>query len=98
MSRSMRRFTKNRVALISASFLLLITIAAFLAPWIAPYSYDTQNILERLEGPSFRHWMGTDALGRDLFSRILFGAQMSLSVGFLTAAFALVIGTVTGLI
>jgi oligopeptide transport system permease protein len=69
---------------------------AIFAPWVTPYSYETQIIADKLQGPSWKHWMGTDTLGRDVYSRIVYGAQMSLAVGVLTSLFALALGTVTG--
>jgi oligopeptide transport system permease protein len=69
---------------------------AIFAPWITRYSYETQNIEQKLQTPSAEHWMGTDNLGRDTYSRILYGARMSLAVGVLTALFALTLGTLTG--
>lgn len=80
----------------SLAFILLISLMAAFAPQVTRYSYQEQNISERLEGPSTTHWMGTDSLGRDLYSRIIYGARMSLSVGICTALFALIIGTLTG--
>jgi oligopeptide transport system permease protein len=81
---------------LAISFLALTCIAAIFAPWISPYTYFDQNLAERLQGPSLAHWMGTDVLGRDLFSRILYGARMSLAVGVVTAGSALFVGTFLG--
>jgi oligopeptide transport system permease protein len=81
---------------IGGGFILLICIAALAAPWLAPYPFDLQDTHAILQGPNSEHWMGTDRLGRDLFSRLLFGARMSLSVGIFTAAFAVLLGTVYG--
>lgn len=81
---------------LSLFFLLIIGALAIFAPVVTHYSYDEQNISQRLEGPSLQHWMGTDILGRDLYSRIIYGARMSLSVGIFTALFALTLGTATG--
>ncbi len=92
----LRRFRKNRPALLSLIFLGMITLASIAAPLITTYSYEEQNISEKLEGPSVTHWMGTDTLGRDLYSRVLYGARVSLTVGIATALFALVVGTLTG--
>jgi oligopeptide transport system permease protein len=86
----------SRLAKYSLIFLVLILLAAVLAPWITPFSYDEQNILEKLQGSSFKHWMGTDLLGRDIFSRILYGARMSMAVGICTAIFSLSLGTLVG--
>ena len=96
MTRGWRSFFKHRLATLSLGFLILVTSAALFAPVITHYSYEEQNVSEKLEGPSRNHWMGTDSLGRDLYSRIVYGAQVSLAVGVLTALFALVLGTITG--
>ncbi|MFP6638136.1 MAG: ABC transporter permease [Nitrospinaceae bacterium] len=86
------------VAKLSAGFLLIISGLAVLAPWVAPYSYDTQDTLQTLVFPSVEHWMGTDRLGRDLLSRMIYGARVSLFIGVFTTLFALLIGTVYGAI
>jgi oligopeptide transport system permease protein len=91
-----RRFLRNRAAVASLVFLGVVTALAILAPWVTRYSYEEQNIADRLLSPSINHWMGTDALGRDLFSRILYGARMSLSVGIISALISLAMGTVVG--
>jgi oligopeptide transport system permease protein len=91
-----KRFLRHRLAAWSLAFLVLISLMAVFAPAVTRYSYDEQNISEKLETPSLNHWMGTDTLGRDLHSRIVYGARMSLAVGVLTAVFALVLGTITG--
>lgn len=96
MSRGTRRFLRHRPAVASLVFLLLISGLAVFAPYVAPYAYDAQDIASKLEGPSRLHWMGTDSLGRDLFSRVIYGARVSLQVGILTALFALILGTATG--
>ena len=83
-------------AALSLGVLVAITAAALLAPWIASHSYETQSIDARLQAPTAEHLFGTDALGRDLFSRILFGARVSLAVGFLTALSSLIVGTLIG--
>ncbi len=80
----------------SAGFILLAVLGAVLAPWIVPYSFETQDTLNTLAGPSASHWMGTDYLGRDLFSRLVYGARVSLFIGVMTTLIALVIGTVYG--
>jgi oligopeptide transport system permease protein len=86
----------SRVARVSLAFLAVITVMAVFAPSVTRYTYDEQNISRKLETPSGEHWMGTDTLGRDLYSRIVYGARMSLAVGVLTALFALLLGTLTG--
>ena len=83
---------------LSAGFLLIVSGIAVLAPWVAPYSYETQDTLRTLAFPSLEHWMGTDRLGRDLLSRMIYGARVSLFIGVFTTLFALLIGTVYGAI
>ncbi len=92
----MKRFLKDKRFIISAGTLLILCIAAVFASFIAPYAYDAVSVGPNLSPPIKGFWMGTDVLGRDLFSRILFGARLSLAVGFCTAIFALVLGTITG--
>jgi oligopeptide transport system permease protein len=96
MSKPLKRFFKNRAAAVSLIFILIILSLAVLAPLVTHFSYEEQVIADRLQGPSMVHWMGTDNLGRDLFSRIIYGARMSLSVGIFTALLALVLGTFFG--
>ena len=91
-----KQFVQHRLALISLFYLVIISIMAVAAPLVTPSSYEEQNIAERLQGPSLKHWMGTDNLGRDLYSRIIYGARMSLAVGITTAVFSLILGTFTG--
>ena len=83
---------------LSISFLGLIFFVAVFAPWVAPYSYETQDTLNALANPSLNHWMGTDRLGRDLFSRLIYGARVSLFIGTVTTLLALLIGTIFGAI
>jgi oligopeptide transport system permease protein len=94
--RFLKLLTESRVFLFSLLFLILIALLALAAPWVTHYSYEIQNINERLATPSLSHWMGTDSLGRDLYSRIIYGARMSLAIGVFTAVFALLIGTLSG--
>lgn len=82
----------------SAGFIALAVLAAVLAPWIVPYSFQAQDTLNTLAVPSAAHWMGTDYLGRDLLSRLVYGARVSLFIGMATTLVALVIGTVYGAI
>lgn len=79
-------------------FILSVGVAGFLAPLISPYSPGGLEEGQILQSPSWRHWMGTDGLGRDLLTRVLFGARVSMTVGIGTALIALVIGTAYGLI
>ena len=78
---------------------LLLIIVAIIAPWIAPYDAENYFDYDRLnEGPSMVHWFGVDSLGRDIFSRVLVGAQISLAAGVLAVLIGALIGTVLGLL
>ena len=92
----MRRFLKDPRFIWSTGALLVLCVLALFADWVAPYAYDAVSVGPNLSPPVRGFWMGTDVLGRDLFSRIVFGARLSLAVGFCTAIFALVLGTATG--
>ena len=81
----------------SGGFVALVVLAAVLAPWISPYPIGGLAEQRLLETPSWAHWMGTDGLGRDLLTRVLYGARVSITVGLGTALIALVIGTAYGL-
>jgi oligopeptide transport system permease protein len=83
---------------ISGILIFLLVSCSFLAPWIAPYSFDAQNVLNARQGPSLEHFFGTDTLGRDLFSRVLFGGRVSMSIAFLTAFTSVAIGIFLGTI
>ena len=97
-SDAFRRLIKNRAAVGGAIVLLILFILAALAPWIAPYPYAYQNLDLGASPPSAEHLLGTDILGRDLYSRILYGARISLLVGFVATTVALFIGVTWGLI
>ena len=92
------RLTRNKAAMFGAFILFVLILCAVLAPWIAPYSYSFQNLELGASPPSAAHILGTDVLGRDLLSRILYGARISLLVGFVATGVALVIGVSWGII
>jgi oligopeptide transport system permease protein len=69
-----------------------------ITPWIAPYGYEQQNLMLGASPPSFEHWLGTDVLGRDMLTRIMYGGRMSLMVGLIATAVALCIGVLYGAI
>ena len=92
------RLRKNKMAMISLYFLLGLIVIAILTPWIAPYSYEEQNLALSASAPSMQHWLGTDILGRDQLTRIMYGSQISLAVGFIATAVALTIGVLWGAI
>ncbi len=92
------RLRRNRAAILGLIILICMTLLAALADWISPYSYETQDLALGAAPPSTAHWLGTDTLGRDLFTRLLYGGRVSLMVGFLATAVALVIGVGWGLV
>lgn len=83
---------------LSLLFVLLVSATGFLAPWIFPQGAGGLEERRILEEPSWAHWMGTDGLGRDLLTRLLYGARVSMTVGLGTALIALIVGTAYGLI
>ncbi|HZD40042.1 MAG TPA: ABC transporter permease [Terriglobales bacterium] len=98
MVRLARHIYRDPFLLGSVLFIAVVIIAGFAAPWISPYSAGGLQEERILESPSWGHWMGTDSLGRDLLTRILYGARVSITVGLGTALMALAIGTPYGLI
>lgn len=84
--------------LAKAGFIIIVTVflLAMLAPWIAPYDPDDINVKAILLAPTYQHWMGTDGLGRDVLSRMLFGGQISLLVGLVAVGISTSIGIVLG--
>lgn len=90
------RFRKNKLALISLIFIAAVTLAAILVPIFSPYTYDGQDLQARNLGPCLKHLLGTDKFGRDLLVRLMFGARISLTIGFASALINLVIGVVYG--
>lgn len=94
--RAWRAFLRNRGALISLVVLTALTGAALLAPWIAPYDPEKINILRSLQSPSPAHWLGTDEVGRDVLSRLLYGGRISLVVGLVSATLSVFIGVTVG--
>jgi len=94
-----RKFKKQHVAVAALAFVLLLVAVAALAPYLAPFDAENYFDYDRLnEGPSALHWFGVDPLGRDIFSRILMGARISLAAGFLSVLAGGAIGTVLGLL
>ncbi len=94
-----RRFSRQPVAMIAGIVVLLLLAAALLAPWLAPFDAENYFDYDRLnEGPSAMHWFGVDSLGRDIFSRVLVGARISLAAGLFSVLIGGVIGTLLGLV
>ena len=97
-SDAVSRLIKNKAAMVGAIILFVLILCAMFAPYIAPYSYSFQNLDLGATPPSSEHLLGTDILGRDLLSRILYGARISLMVGFVATGVALVIGVSWGIV
>src|SRR5262245_15707683 len=93
----LEKIRRNHLALSGALLILGLVLIALSAPWIAPYNPIAQNLLERLKGPSASHWMGTDDLGRDVLSRMIFGARISLTVAFVAVSISTLFGSIIGL-
>ena len=92
------RLKKNHLALFGLGVLISFIVIALLTPWIAPYSYEAQNLELGATPPSAAHWLGTDIFGRDLMTLIMYGGRISLAVGFVATAVALLIGITYGAI
>lgn len=91
-------FRRNRLSWVGVILLAIIVGAAIFAPLIAPYDPLQQNILHRLQPPSAEFWLGTDTYGRDVLSRLIYGARISLVVGFVSILIAMVVGSAIGIL
>lgn len=98
MNNKIQKLGIRPFALLSAVIITLLILSAISAPLIAPFSYDAQDTANILKTPDSTHIMGTDKLGRDIFSRILYGSQISLSVGIIATLVAMIIGVLYGAI
>lgn len=97
-SESWRNFRKNKIALAGMVIVVFFILLALFAPVIAPYDFKEPNMSNRLVSPSAEHWFGTDDFGRDVFSRVVYGARISLWVGFFSVLGSLAVGTLLGII
>ncbi|HEY7029995.1 MAG TPA: ABC transporter permease [Thermomicrobiales bacterium] len=93
---TLRRFAENRLAVIGACIILVLYVLALSAPWIARYPYDQIQSGMRDKPPSAEHWFGTDRNGRDVYSRLLKGGQVSLAAGFASVVIIMTVGVVLG--
>lgn len=98
LSEVWRRLKKNKVAVVCLFVIIIIIIIALLAPLLAPYSYEVQNTRRTLEGPSKDYLLGTDRLGRDVLSRLLYGSRQSLQMGFTAVILSAILGIFIGAI
>jgi peptide/nickel transport system permease protein len=93
----LRRLFRRKLVLIASAILLLVFLLAVLAPWVSPYDPATMRLARRLRPPSEINWFGTDELGRDVFSRILWGARASLGIASAVVLISVLCGTILGL-
>ncbi|MGN8772314.1 nickel transporter permease [Paenibacillus barengoltzii] len=93
-----KAFRKNKIAMAGLIMIVFFILIAILAPVIAPYEFDKQVLRDRLKPPSSSHWFGTDDLGRDLFTRVLYGARISLWVGTFSVVGSIILGTILGIL
>jgi oligopeptide transport system permease protein len=92
------RLRRNRLAVFGLVMMVVLILLALFTPWVAPYAYDAQDLDLGATPPSATHWLGTDVFGRDLLTQILYGGRISLAVGFVATAVALLIGVTWGAI
>ena len=92
------RATRSGALVVGLVLVAIAIAAALLAPWIAPHDPNEQSIVDKLAGPDATHWLGTDTFGRDVLSRILWGARISLTIGFLSTAIGVVVGVAIGIV
>lgn len=97
-SGAMRRLGRNRAAVVSFAVVLIFALLAVLSPVITPYNPNVGNVVDSLASPSAAHWLGTDDLGRDVFSRVIDASKIAMTVSLLSVGIALVIGLVLGVI
>ena len=98
MTLFLKRLFRRKLVLLAAVILALFVVCALLAPFVAPFDPAAMKLVRRLKPPSDLNWLGTDEFGRDIVSRIIFGARASLGIGFLVVVFSMGIGSVLGLL
>lgn len=98
MRLAMKRLAKNKSAMFCLAVVLFLSVLAIFAPYIIPYDYDAISVSEAFQTPNAQHWLGTDDLGRDIFSRLIYGGRYSLRIGIMTVAVSMVFGVIIGAI
>ena len=91
-----QRFKLNRLAVVGAGIIAVMIVLAIIGPMISPYTYADQSLVDANQSPSLAHWFGTDTLGRDIYTRVMYGARISLTIGIVAALLNLVIGVIYG--
>lgn len=97
-SRTLRRMFRSRAAVVAAGFVAVLLVIAILSPWLMPYDPHEQDLLNRLQGPSGDHWLGTDSFGRDNLSRLIEGTRVTLFAIIQAIGLAIVLGIPAGLL
>lgn len=95
---TLKRLSRNKLAMVGVVILSVLILGAIFAPWIVPYDYAEQNIEDAYMSPCAAHLFGTDEFGRDIYSRILMGSRLSLIIGFIAVAIAIIVGGLLGAI
>jgi len=95
--RFLQPLLRQRSAVAGLAIIVIYVVAAVFAPWLATHDPAAQDLMASLQGPSAAHWLGTDSYGQDLYSRLLYGAQLALIIGFASVALGLVVGVAIGL-
>jgi peptide/nickel transport system permease protein len=98
LAATIRAFNTNKTSWVGLGLFAVVVVLALLAPWISPHDPIEQDIFSKLQGPSATFWLGTDYYGRDILSRLLHGARYSLIIGIAATAFAMIVGSVIGMV
>ena len=96
MRDAVARLVANKLAVVGMLLVLVLFFIAIFGPWVTPYDFLEQDLMARNQAPSWSHWMGTDDLGRDILSRVIYGAGTAVVVAFSTVTFSLIIGLTIG--
>jgi len=96
LSLVIKRLSRNKIAIVGLVVTLILFALAILSPWIMPFDFAALNMKDKLQGVSLKHLCGTDEMGRDIFSRLLYGARASLLLGFMSTLISTVIGMIIG--
>jgi oligopeptide transport system permease protein len=91
-----RRLRRNRMAVVGLALFVVLSVACLAGPWLSPYAYAATDLAYGARPPTWRHWFGSDTLGRDVLTRVLYGGRLSLAVGFLATAVSMLIGVLYG--
>ena len=91
-----KRFRRNKLAMVAFYIVLVMVLLAVLAPVLSQHDRDASNVMNKNQPPSSEHWLGTDAMGRDIYTRTLYGGRVSLTVGLVATSIQLIIGVVLG--